>query len=138
MLLRNFDFSKKYFDYRTKNEVEDISDPKIIGWYKYINNDLSALLVIDNNLYFHCEDDLILVTNSHQVILRKIDKDVNEFIFVNGNEILFKYSYTLSDFRFNTSPFEYIDDEDGKWEEFLCRIINDREREKNFVKNLME
>jgi len=131
MLLRNFDFAKNYFDYHTKNEVEDISNPKIIGWYKYINNDLSALLVKDNKLYFLYAEEIILITDSHHVILRKIDKDVNEFIFVIGNEALVKYSYILSNFRFNISPFEYLDNEDGQWEEFLSEIINDKERKKN-------
>lgn len=137
MLLRNFDFAKKYFDYNSKYELEDVTNPSINGWYKYINGKLSALLVKDYKLYFLYIDNMILITKSHQVLLKDSDENVREFILVNDNKILVKFLYTSSSFSINISPFEYLD-EDDNWGEFIARIINDKERQKNFVNNLMD
>ena len=138
MLLRNFDFAIKYFDYKSKAELEETSNPKINGWYKYINGVLSALLVIDNNLYFLYGDDRFLIVESNRVLLQEKTKDRNSFILFDGNNELVKFSYSLVDLQINISPFEYIDEDDFKWGSFIEKIINDKERQSNFVMNLME
>ena len=139
MLLRNFDFATKYFDYESKTEFEENSSPKINGWYKFINGLLSALLVTDNNLYFLYGEDKFLITDSCGVLLKEKSKKENEFVLVNGNNELVRFSYSLPDPKLNASPFEYIDEDDFKWEGFIAKIINDKERrQRNFVMNLME
>jgi len=138
MLLRNFDFAIKYFDYQSKVELEETSNPKINGWYKYINGVLSALLVIDKNLYFLYGEDRFLIVDSNKVLLQEKTKDENNFFLFDGNNELVKFSYSLVDLQINISPFEYIDEDDFKWGSFIEKIINDKERQSNFVMNLME
>ena len=138
MLLRNFDFAIKYFDYQSKVEHEETSNPKINGWYKYINGVLSALLVIDKNLYFLYGEDRFLIVESNKVLLQEKTKDENNFFLFDGNNELVKFSYSLVDLQINISPFEYIDEDDFKWGSFIEKIINDKERQSNFVMNLME
>lgn len=138
MLLRNFDFSTKYFDYKSKNELEETSPPQVNGWYKFINGLLSGLLVMDNNLYFLYGEDKILILGSHRVLLKENSSAESEFSLVDGNDVLVKVSYHLPAPGFSVSPFEYIDEDDFKWGEFIAKIINDKERQRNFVMNLME
>ncbi|MGJ1404198.1 hypothetical protein ACR79N_00690 [Sphingobacterium siyangense] len=138
MLLRNFDVAKKYFDYNRNKEFEDTSNPQIKGWYKYINNVLSALFVKDNQLYFIYGNDTVMISNSHHVLLKTRDNNSYEFTLLDGFEILTQFYYQLPNFSFNFAPFEYLDDEDNSWEEYVAKVINDKQRQVNFVKNLME
>jgi len=133
MMLRNFDYAIKYFDYKSKTEIETTSNPKIGGWYKFINGILSALLVIDNNLYFLFGNEKFLITESHQVLLEVKSNVENRFSLINGNDVLVKFSYSKSSTELNVSPFEYIDEDDFKWGDFIAKIINDEVRKRNFI-----
>lgn len=137
MLLRNFDFATKYFNLESKIELEDTSNPRINGWYKIINGLLSALLVEDNNIYFLYGDKRIRIMESCKVLLKNINTE-NELSLVRGSDVLIRFLYHLPDPKLNVSPFEYINESDFNWGEFLAEIINDRERQRNFVMNLME
>ena len=136
-LLRNFDFAVKYYDYASKIEINETSKVKIIGWYKFINETVSGLLVKNNNLYFLYGDHKFLITDSHQVVLNKNNESESEFNLINDHLIQVKFSYSVPNHK-HVSPFEYIDEEDFKWGEFISKIINDRERKMNFISNLME
>lgn len=136
ILLRNFDFATKYLDYKSKIEINETSNPKISGWYKFANGLLSALLVLDNNLYFLYGEDRFLIMDSHRVLLKRISMFENECTLINGNDVLVRFLYSLSDSQQNISPFEYIDEEDFKWGEFIAKIINDHKRKRDFVNNL--
>lgn len=138
MLLRNFDFATRYFDYETKTELEDTSNPRIYGWYRFINGLLSALIVVDFNIYFLHGEKKILINDSYKALLKRINNTESEFRLMDGCEIFVKFIYQLPDSKLNTSPFEYIDEDDFKWGEFIAKIINDKERQRNFVINLME
>lgn len=138
MILRNFDFATKYFDYKSKIEFEDSSILQINGWYKFVCEQLSALLVIENCLYFIYGEDKFLITNSCDVLLKKKNRKENEFVLINGNEELVRFFYSLPDSKLNITPFEYIDIDDFNWGEFIAKIINDKERQRNFILNLTE
>lgn len=138
MLLRNFDFAAKYFDYKSKTEFVEGSSPKINGWYKFIDGLLSALLVMDNSLYFLYGEDKFLISNSCEVLLIEKSRMENEFILFDSNIELVRFLYVLPDPKLNVSPFEYIDGDDSKWGDFIAKIINDKERQRNFIMNLME
>lgn len=138
MFLRNFDFATKYYDYKSETEQVMSLDTPINGWYKFINGVLSALMVADNKLYFLYGDDEILITDSHNVFLKKKSNQKNEFVLFDGNKELVRFVYDLPDPKFNVSPFEYIDEEDFKWGDFIGKIVNSKERQRNFVANLME
>ena len=137
MLLRNFDFATKYFDYKSKIELEESSSQQINGWYKFVNGLLSALLVIDNSLYVLYGEDKFLITDSCKVLLKEKSSIEKEFILVNGNNEFIRFLYSLPDPKLNVSPFEYLDEDDFKWGDFIAKIINDKERQRNFVMNIM-
>lgn len=138
ILLRNFEFATKYLDYESKTEINEISNPKISGWYKFVNGLLSALLVMGDNLYFLHGEDKFLIKDSHSMLLKQVSKGEREYILINGDNVLVRFLYSGSDSKLNISPFEYIDDEDFIWEEFIAKIINDPERKRSFVANLNE
>lgn len=137
MLLRNFDFATKYFDYASKTEFANTSNPQINGWYKYIDSLFSALLVKNNKIYFIYGEQKILLNESHRVLIKRINHTQSEFRFIDGSNILIKFLYQLPDPIFNASPFEYIDEDDFEWEEFIAKIVNNQELQRNFVMNLM-
>lgn len=137
ILLRNFDFATKYYNYQSKIEVNDSSFPKIKGWYKLINGIVSGIIVKDNDLYFLYENKEFLVKDYYQAVIIS-NKMFNEFYLKNGNDIVVKFEYSIPNIDVNISPFEYIDEDDFKWGDFLAKIINDKERRSNFIKNLME
>lgn len=138
MILRNFDFAIKYFDYKSKTEIEKTSNPPINGWYKFINGILSALIVIDNNLCFLFGEEKFLITESYRVLLEVKSNVENKFSLINGNDVLVEFLYSKPSTKLNVSPFEYIDENDFKWGDFIAKIINDESRKRNFVTNLME
>jgi len=138
MLLRNFDFATKYFDYESKTELEKTPHSPIKGWYKFINELLTGLLVTNNKLYFLYGDDKILINESHRVLLKGSTTTKTEFSLFYGNDIILKFLCPLPDLKINVSPFEYIDEEDFNWGAFIAKIINDGERKRNFVMNIME
>jgi hypothetical protein len=138
ILLRNFDFAVKYYDYELKAEIHETSNPKINGWYKYINETLSALLVRDNNIYILYGEDEILIKKSYKAFLEKRNDTEYQFNLVEGDTILVNFFFNQTGFKSNVSPFEYIDEEDFKWGDFLAKIINNEKRRINFIANLME
>ncbi len=137
MLLRNFDFAIKYFDFKSKKEIDDTSNPKISGWYKFISGKLSALLVIEYKLYFLYGEDKFLILDSHKVLLEETSKIENEFSLMKENEVLVKFYVSSPDSKLFVSPFEYLDKEDFKWGNFIAKIINDPERKAGFIENIM-
>ncbi|MFC1223737.1 hypothetical protein ACFE6N_08000 [Pedobacter sp. BG31] len=138
MMLRNFDYAIKYFDYKSKTEIEDISNPLINGWYKFVNGVFSALLVVDNNLYFLFGKEKFLITEYHRVLLKKHSNVESKFSLIDGNGVQVKFLYSVPNTKLNVSPFEYIDQDDFKWGDFIAKIINDGVRKRNFVSNLMD
>ncbi|MNL72093.1 hypothetical protein D3C87_1973470 [compost metagenome] len=66
----------------------------------------------------------------------QISKHEGACNLINGNDICVRFTYPLPDLRVNVSPFEYIDEEDFNWGEFIAKVINDQERKRNFIANL--
>jgi hypothetical protein len=137
-LLGSFDIFKEYYNIDEKRFCFFKTLQKTVGIYKIIENKLTGLLVEDNNLYFLYGEDKFLITDSHKVFLKVISKVENEFNLMNGDEVLVKFPYSLPNSELNVSPFEYIDEDDFNWGEFIAKIINDKKRQENFVTNLME
>lgn len=137
MLFRNFDFATKYYDYQSNTELEMTSNPQINGWYKFIDGLLTALFVTDGKLYFLYGEEKILITEFHRVLLKEINNVENEFSLININDVLVRFLYSISDSKLNVSPFEYIDEDDFKWGDFIAKIINDKERKQSYVMNLL-
>jgi len=138
ILLRNFDFAIKYFDFKSKTEIEDTSSPRIKGWYKFVNGQITGLLVNNNNLYFLFGKNQFLIEKPHRILLKEKVESECEFILVSGNEVIVRFLFLVPNEIQQTAPFEYIDEDDFKWGNFIAKIINDEERKKTFVMNLME
>lgn len=136
ILLRNFDFANKYYNYQSKIEMNDTSFPRIKGWYKLINGIVSGVIVKENDLYFLYGDKEFLIKDSYQAIINH--KTVNEFCLKTEKDIVVKFNYSIPNIDLNISPFEYIDEDDFKWGDFLAKIINDKNRKNNFIENLSE
>ncbi|HBV14809.1 hypothetical protein [Chryseobacterium carnipullorum] len=138
MILRNFDFAIKYYDCKLKAEIIETSNPKINGWYKYINETLSAILVRDNNIYLLYGENNILIKKSYRVFLYRRNDTEYEFNLAEEDNILISFFFSQTCNKLNVSPFEYIDEDDFKWGVFLEKIINNEEKKINFITNLME
>jgi len=137
--LKNFDLANKYFDFERKVESVDDGDDKINGWYKFINGKLVALFVLDHKLYYLYNSDKYLLTKSCKVVV-EMNKSTNKGIFNifdDQNKIL-SYSYDLPNDIIYPAPFDYIDYEEFKWEEFVEKIINNDDRRDNFITNLSD
>ncbi len=139
IILRNFDFANKYFYFEKRMECETNSVNTIDGWYKIINDKLTALLVLNNNLYFIFDSIKYFIKDDFMVVLEKNDSS-KSFVFnlMDGETTIVSFKYHLSREIINVEPFGYLDDEDFKWEEFIRNIINDENKKKNFINNLME
>lgn len=136
-LLGNFDTFNEYYNIDTNKFCSFINLQKTIGIYKIIEGVMTGLLVEDNNLYFLYGKEKFLVTESHKVLLEGKSNVENKFSLIDGNDVLVRFLYSTPDPKLNVSPFEYIDEEDFKWGDFIGKIINDRKRKRNFVMNLM-
>ncbi|QKX05388.1 hypothetical protein HN014_10835 [Aquimarina sp. TRL1] len=140
ILLKNFDFAKKYFDFEMQIEKELENIDVINGWYKIIDSILTGVLVQKNKLYFLYGSDKYHITKDHNIVLKKTDssKNIKTLILFDKKNKIVSYSYTDFEENLYPTPFDYIDDEDSKWEYFIEKIINDEERKNNFISNLME
>lgn len=137
-LLKNFDLFKEYYNIDTKQFCPFENLQKTVGIYKIIKSIMTGLLIEDSNLYFLYGEEKFLITESHRVLLRVKSNVENEFSLIDGNDVLVRFLYSTPDSKLNVSPFEYIDEDDFKWGDFIAKIINDGERKRNFVMNLME
>lgn len=137
-LLKNFDKFIEYYDMESKKYHFYDSLQKTVGSYKIIGNVINAILVQDYNLFFVYGEQKIEITNSHKVLINKKSNLENEFCLMDENDVLVRFLYSIPDSQLNVSPFEYLDEDDFNWGNFVEKIINDEEKKINFVKNLME
>lgn len=135
-LLKNFDSFKEYLDLDSKEFYFFDKLHEVTGIYKIVKGTMTGLLVDDKKLYFLSGSDEILITEHHTVLLRQQNNTENEFMLLDRDEIVVKFLDSLPESNFNVSPFEYIDEEDFEWGEFLEKIINDNERKEAFISNL--
>lgn len=97
------------------------------------------MLVSDNGLYFLHDESELLITDGFRVLIKESENKFNrEFNLFDGKEKLLDFIYSLPEREINISPFEYIDDEDFKWGDFLKNTIEIPERRQNFINVLME
>lgn len=136
--LQNFDVAANSYDYEAKVEFNATSSVLISGWYKFVDELLSGVMVIDYKLYFLYGTDKFLITDKHRVELKRISEFESEFALIESNRIWANFTYDLPESYIYPQPFDYIDEDDFLWGEFLQKIINNEERKKNFILNLME
>jgi len=133
-LLGNFDLFNEYYDIDAKKFYSFETLKKTVGVYKIIGSKMTGLLVENGELFLFNGDDKYLITESNKVLIKEKNKKVNEFILFKGNKELVRFFYPLPDSKLlNISPFEYIDEEDFKWGDFIGNIINNSNRKRNFL-----
>lgn len=103
-----------------------------------IKSIMTGLFVEDGILYFLFGEEKFVVTEFYQVLLEEKSDVENKFSLINGNDVIVSFLYSKPDAKLNVSPFEYIDEDDFNWGEFIAKVVNDKERQRSFIKNLME
>lgn len=136
MIFRNFDYAKKYYDYSLKTEFENNTNPEICGWYKNHDDQFSALFVENSKLYFEFAGNLFFISDSTNVDINQISEENNEFYIIENQEVVLKFRFKENSSNLNVAPFEYLDDEDSNWLEFVRNIINDKIRKNTFITNM--
>lgn len=138
-LIGNYDLFKEYYNIDTKQFCYFENIQKTIGMYINIKGILNGILVEDGLLYFFYGEENFLITESHQVLLEVKSNTESKFSLINGNDVLveFLYSKPSSELLY-CSPFEYIDEDDLDWGVFIEKIINDKERQRNYIMNKMK
>ncbi|RFS15040.1 hypothetical protein [Emticicia sp. C21] len=138
ILLRNFNNAFQYFDFDSKKYIKKESISNINGWYMLIDNVFSGLLVLDSTLYFLWENEQFIVNDNLKVeIDRNYSQNKSLFKLLSFDRIIVQFAYETPKNLLNTSPFEYIDEDDFNWGEYLASIINNLDKKKQFLENLM-
>lgn len=139
-ILRNFDDANMFFNLELKRNIQDSSISSCNGLYKYINNELSALFVSDYKLYFILGDEIKPVDDTFNVKIVNGSNGTEKLVKIFNDEVLvFQFSYAPpSTELLNIAPFEYIGEEDFNWGVFIGNVINNKNRKRNFIRNLME
>ncbi len=139
IILRNFEKANNYFDIESKKVIQLKGETKIQGWYNMIDNSLSALLVSQNKMYFMWEEDKYLIDDDISVkLINSYFPKRNLFKLFKLKKLLVQFYYKVPDNSLNFSPFEYIDEEDFNWGEFVAKRINNKEKKMAFIGNLKE
>jgi hypothetical protein len=138
MLLRNFNAYKEYFNTADKRVVVSESPLPTMGWYKIIDDNFSALEVINHSLYMVWNELKFELEDNYSSTISKSDTP-NYFTFnlFLKKELVFKFEYKTAETYNHVPPFEYIDDEDGDWGLFLTNIVNIEYRKLNMINYFM-
>lgn len=138
--LRNFDDANMFINLELKRNIQDSSISSCNGLYKLINNELSALFVSDYKLYFILGDEIKPVDDTFNVKIVNGSNGTKKLVKIFNDEVLvFQFSYAPpSTELLNIAPFEYIDEEDFNWGMFIENVINNKNRKRSFIRNLME
>jgi hypothetical protein len=143
-LLKNILKWDSYFDIESNEEIINSNYLPIIGWFTYIDGNMSKLYVENGELYFSYIDFLLHIKKCYFVRLKELkqlDDHTISKVFSLFEKRLFKKDKKLLEFEYtaevnyNIPPFDYIDDEDSDWGLFVANIINSTERKKNLLKN---
>lgn len=137
-LLGNFDLFREYYDIVENKFYSFETLQKTGGVYKIVESKMIGLFVENNNLYFLNGEEKFLIKETHIVLLKAKSTLEKEFILIDEKNVLVRFLYSTIDSNLNVAPFEYIDEEDFRWEAFIAKIINNEERKRNFVLNLMK
>ncbi|MET3129479.1 hypothetical protein ABID42_004603 [Arcicella rosea] len=139
-ILRNFDDANIFINLELKRNIQDSSISSCNGLYKLINNELSALFVSDYKLYFILGDEIKPVDDTFNVKIVNGSNGTEKLVKIFNDEVLvFQFSYAPpSTELLNIAPFEYIDEEDFNWGMFIENVINNKNRKRDFIRNLME
>ncbi|MFC0182709.1 hypothetical protein SAMN04515674_12137 [Pseudarcicella hirudinis] len=83
-------------------------------------------------------DEKFLITEYHRVLLEEQSNLESKFSLINRDDVQVKFLCSKLSTKLNVSPFEYIDEDDFKWDDFISKTVHYEVRKRNFVSNVME
>lgn len=136
--LQSFDSAKEYISLSTGIKYLKSKDVKTKGWFKYIDNVLSALF-FENNDFFILYNDIKVQINDNirASILRGNDKYIFQLFDGNNDDLLLQFYYSFDEQLFSLSSVtsSFVEEEDFNWGLFLVNIINDENRRSRIIMN---
>jgi len=138
-LLRNFELHDILFDLESGKEFKNLEPvTNIYGWYRQIEDVLTALYVEKNELYFLFGTTTFHVGDHCKVDLIQLTENTMELLIYHKEDLIVRFSFPFAP-KFNyPSPFGYLNDLEQDWGLFIQEIINNPLRRRNMISNLME
>jgi hypothetical protein len=138
-LLRNFENACLYFNIESSIVLNITNEPNIIGWYKVIDNSKCGILVENHNLYLFFDDIKILIAPNFIAKITNSEKPNYKFftLFDHEKEIL-KFEYDFKVENIDDPITSFMSQNDFDWGVFIVSILNDPEKKKNFITNILE
>ncbi|WP_336827896.1 hypothetical protein [Sphingobacterium multivorum] len=138
-LLRNFELHDILFDLESGKELKNLEPvTNIYGWYRQIEDVLTALYVEKNELYFLFGTTTFHVGDHCKVNLIPLAENTMEHLIYHKEDLIVRFSYPFAP-KFNyPAPFDDRNDLEQDWGLFIQEIINNPLRRRNMISNLME
>lgn len=137
ILLKDFNYYNKYFDLEYKKTIHLEIMPKINGWYNIVESTLSALAVLNGKVCFIWGENNFVVDDMSTVEIESSGTPGEKLLkFYINSSLVVHFTYKVPTRSLNVFPFDYIDDEDSDWGNFIASVINNRTRRSNFIENI--
>lgn len=138
-LLRNFELYDILFDLESGEEFKNLEPvTNIYGWYRQIEDVLTALYVEKNELFFLFGITTFQVGDQCKVDLIQLAEDTMELLIYHKEDLIVRFSFPFAP-KFNyPAPFDYLNDMEQGWGLFIQEIINNPVQRRNLISNLME
>ncbi|WP_286776746.1 MULTISPECIES: hypothetical protein [Sphingobacterium] len=138
-LLRNFELHDILFDLESGEEFKNLEPvTNIYGWYRQIEDVLTALYVEKNELYLLFGTTTFHVGDHCKVNLIPLAENTMELLIYHKEDLIVRFSFPFAP-KFNyPAPFDDLNDLEQDWGLFIQEIINNPLRRRNMISNLME
>lgn len=131
-MLKSFDVFNEYLKLPDE-KYYSYKDEDINGWFKIVDNKISAIYALDNNLYFKYDFLEKRISEEAKVNIIPLLNNEKKFQLFLDSSLVIEFKYKSEDEKLKTEPFDYIEDEDFDWGLFVSNIINNRERRKQVL-----
>lgn len=131
--LKNFDEGSHFLDLES-GEIS-VQNPEVdsIGWYKIIDEKVSAIYVKNGLVFLMYEEEVIPLNLEKKSRISTVDEKTKLFELIDKGKILISFLYEVENDLVGLPPFDFIDEEDFDWGLFLVNITNDPKRKTTFV-----
>jgi hypothetical protein len=133
-LLTNIDLANEYFDTEEHSFFVDVPGRKSVGFYKNCNQVISAIFADNGGLFIRVSDKMYEITEDCAAELTKCNNlGWRFFSLFREKALVMQFTY-LTEYNYShIPPFEFLDDEEFDWGEFLKNVVNSEERKKIFI-----
>ncbi|MGB3108107.1 hypothetical protein [Sphingobacterium siyangense] len=138
-LLRNFELHDILFDLESGEEFKNLEPAtNIYGWYRQIEDVLTALYVEKNELYFLFGTTKFHVGDHCKVNLIPLAENTMELLIYHKEDLIVRFSFPFAPKSNYPAPFDHLNDLEQDWGLFIQEVINNPVRSRNMISNLME